>query len=211
LAAECKRVNPAFNKWCFVKAPIVCRNHTVDKFNIEFLNRRYALVPKVLTKGEIMLNDISYHIGIAVKDNKVTGNSSGKSDRDAIEQASSQVCLGLNGLIRLLASVKDSNVSCNGFIPVIFTTASLWASDCDLSQTNLENGNINLSETSLQEKPWLLYQYHLTPGIKHPVESQESSNELSKILCSDYIRTIPIVNANHVRDFLTWLKPHDFF
>lgn len=37
LVAECKRVNPAYGHWCFVKAPIVCRNRSIDRFNIESL------------------------------------------------------------------------------------------------------------------------------------------------------------------------------
>ena len=80
-----------------------------------------------------------------------------------------------------------------------------------VATTNLTDGNIDLSKSSLEEKPWLLYQYHLTPGIKHSVESHQSSKELSPILDFGYIRTIPIVNANHVSDFLNWLRPYDFF
>lgn len=211
LAAECKRVNPAFGHWCFVKSPIICRNRSVNRFNVESLRKNNYDEPlKVLTRGEIIRDDLSYHIGLAVKcDTK--GDSSGNNDCDAIEKAASQVCLGVNGLIQLGVKVKDLVLFHKDFIPVIFTTASLWTSNCDLSKANLSNGNLDISKYSFDEKQWLLYQYHITPGIKHSIESHQSSTELSSILDFAYIRTIPIVNANYVSDFLNWLRPHDFF
>jgi len=212
MIAECKRVNPAYGSWCFVKAPIVSRNWSADRFNIESLRRyKYEDPLKVQTHGEAVAQNLYYHVGVAVKNNKTKGDLSGTSDHDAIEKAASQVCLGLNGLIQLAVNVKDLVLFQKSFIPVIFTTASLWTSDCDLSSTDLASGNVDFASSKLEEKPWVLYQYHLSPGIKHSIDSHQSSKELATILDFNYIRTIPIVNANHVGDFLNWLKPHDFF
>ncbi len=212
LVAECKRVNPAFQDWCFVKAPIVCRNRSFARFNIESLRRYKHEDPlKVMTESKEILPASSYHIGMAVKSNKAKGDSFGNSDHDAIEKAASQVCLGLNGLVELGEKMKDMNLFRKTFIPVIFTTASLWASDCDLSKTNLADGNIDISKDTFEEKPWILYHYHLTLGIKHSVESHQSSKEIASILDFDYIRTIPIVNANYVCEFLSWFNPYSLF
>ena len=212
LIAECKRVNPAYGYWCFARAPIVSCNRSADRFNIESLWRnRYEEPLKVQVHGELISDRLSYHIGIAVKDNKAKGDTSGKSDHDAIEMAASQVSLGINGLIQLSVHVKDMVLFRRGFIPVIFTTASLWTSDCNLAKTDLATGNIDLSNTKLEERPWILYQYHLAPGIKHAVESCQSSKDLSSILDFYYLRTIAIVNANHIGEFLKWLKPYDLF
>ncbi len=98
-----------------------------------------------------------------------------------------------------------------GFIPTIFTTAKLWVSNSDLSESSLAEGNIDLSCSDFEEKPWVLYQYHVTPGIKHSVESDQSSKDLADMLWLAYSRTIPIVNANHVKEFLSWLRAGEFF
>lgn len=212
LIGECKRVNPAYGCWCFVKAPIVRRNGCAGKFNMESLEKMRANDPlKVMTKHEFLPEGLFYNIGIAIKNNKAHGNSSGSRDNDAIEKAASQVCRGVNGLIQLVLNINDSAMFRKVFFPVIFTTATLWASDCDLTQTDLTTGNIDLTNSQLERKPWVLYQYHLTPGIKHSIESHQSSKELTSILDFDYMRTIPIVNAGHVEEFLNWLRPFDYF
>ena len=211
IVAECKRVNPAYSHWCFVKSRNVCGYRSDNRFNMESIVRFDHKEPlRVQTHGEVISDDFCYNIGIAVRSN-LKGDSTGKSDNDAIEKSASQVCLGMNGLIELGVNAKDVVLFQKTFIPVIFTTASLWGSNVDLSNTNISDGKIDLSKSSFEEKPWVLFQYHLTPGIKHSIESRQSSRQLSAILDFNYIRTIPVVNANYVGDFLSWLRPQDYF
>ncbi|MCK5612212.1 hypothetical protein KAR91_60635, partial [Candidatus Pacearchaeota archaeon] len=165
---------------------------------------------EVQTNGETMAASLSYHIAVAVKDPTAKGNSSGSRDKDAIEKTASQVCMGANGLIELTANTKKMVNFRKSFIPVIFTTARLFASDCNLTTTDLSTGEIDLANSNIEEKHWLLYHYHLTPGIKHSVESRQSSKDLAAILDFNYIRTIPVVNANHIAEFLNFLKPDTF-
>lgn len=210
LVAECKRVNPAFGNWCFVSAPMVRRHSFVEQYHIEFLKKyRQDESLEVTVRSEAISKDNSFHIGIPVKNDNAKGNPNGKSDEDAIEKAATQVSLGVNGLIQKTHEIGGKSLFTKGFLPVIFTTAKLWACDCDLSVSNLNDGKIDLKESGFQEKPWVFYQYHLTPGIKHPIKSRQSSAELSSVLWFDYIRTIPIVNAKYTNEFLGFLRPDE--
>lgn len=88
------------------------------------------------------------------------------------------------------------------FIPVVFTTAKLYSCQSDLSLASLENGNLEISEGDLAEEQFVYYQYHLSPGIKHSAHTEQASERFSDILVYDYVRTIPIVTATGISDFL---------
>lgn len=212
LVAECKRVNPAYGHWCFIKAPFVSRNRTNDRYSLELLSRqKYEEPLNVYTLLETICHRQFYHIGLSVKSQSAKGNSGGNSDHDAIERTATQLCLGVNGLIQLVASVKDMAMFHKAFIPVIFTTATLWASEGKISKASLQDGNIDISSDDFEQKKWLLLQYNLTPGIKHSIATSQSSKDLSAFMDFSYIRTIAVVNSKHTKEFLGWLRPFDFF
>lgn len=91
-----------------------------------------------------------------------------------------------------------------GFLPVVFTTARLWASNVDLSSADLENGIFDLDSVDVEEKKWLFYHYHQSPSLKHSVPATIDNKSLKDVLYREYVRTIAIVSVSGIEEFLTW-------
>ncbi len=94
-----------------------------------------------------------YHVAVEVKGD-ATGDPSGMG-RGAIEQAATQVMRGVSGLVECFSKNRtclpmDISVI---FVPVIFTTAKVWATNVDLSETDLTNGQVSLDSADVSEKP----------------------------------------------------------
>jgi hypothetical protein len=209
LLAECKRANPAFSNWCFAKVPYIHRNRSsYEPLLIECLRQdNNDVLSSSAYEGSSL--DNACHIAIEVKsDEKGEPNTVG---RGRIEESVTQICRGLNGFVEFIGVNKQifSNKKTLFLLPVIFTTAKIWESNVELSLTEIEKGNVNLDNTKLNEKPWIFYQYHLSPGIKHSHSPTERSNQLGKLLDSEYIRTIAIVSAAGITEFLKW-SSHSF-
>jgi hypothetical protein len=209
LIAECKRSDPKFSNWCFVRAPSVRRDHRAEVFCVDQVQTD-SLDTGVQGVGlRRRLDDAAYHIGLPLKSREPDGESS--KSRNAIEEAAGQVCRGLNGLIELLLSRPKDLVRPRVFlVPVIFTTAKLWVSECDLASANVEDGYIKVPEGSLAEAPLVFYQYHVSPKLKHSRQLIQRPSELADVLSAYYVRTIPIVNAAGVEAFLTAFDPASF-
>ncbi len=202
LVGECKRTNAALSKWCFVRAPYINRNDwgQTDSFILEHIeiDKDGALLSFPI-KSSFQVKP--YHIGFEVRSNE-KGEESGESGQN-IEKAATQVSRGLNGLINTFAS----NPSLLGkkeayFLPVIFTTADLFVADIDISLTDLYTGKMNVAKENLQCVPWLLYQYPISPGLKHSLGGTNKASSLSDLLSTEYIRSIPVVNPKGMLDFL---------
>lgn len=209
LIAECKRANPALSNWCFVRAPYVRRNAGgrgrlfVERVDLNGEQRICASAPWTQDLG-----DATYHIAVEVKSSQ-KGDPCG-SGRGAIEAAATQVCRGLNGMVQCVAAnrqlLEDSTPAY--FLPVIFTTAKIWTSDVDLGAADIRNGAINLEDTDFRQVDWVYYQYHLSPGIKHSHSPAQRPKTIEDLLDSEYIRTIAVVSASGIRNFLSgfdWL------
>jgi hypothetical protein len=89
------------------------------------------------------------------------------------------------------------------FMPVVFTTAKLWTCEYDISTADLETGKVDLEGADLREEKWLFYQYAQSPDLKHSHSAAEHISNISDVLYIDYTRTIPIVNALSIGEFLS--------
>ena len=199
LLAECKRVNPALSNWCFAKSPYppgIARafNPFVETVIIE--NGARTCI------RELEPTDNIFHLALEVRGpNK--GDPCGQG-RGAIEEAATQVCRELNGFIEFTTkfpkAFRDPRGVC--FMPVIFTTARLWTSNVDLGAANLEQGTFDLSDLKVEEKPWLFYHYHQSPGLKHSISPTSQHTDIGEILYDEYVRTIAIVSPSGIPNFL---------
>ncbi len=202
LVAECKRANPALSNWCFVRAPFVRGNRTVERPMLDRLRRDRGEIFYV-EKVTAALTELSYHLAFEVK-SQAKGDSGGA--RATIEDAATQVCRGVNGLIefylRDVSLLKDINEI--WFLPVVFTTAKLLVSEANLAETDISSGEIAFPEAKLSEADWLLYQYHLSPGIKHETCYRPTTADLGEALDREFVRTIAIVSPIGIKPFLAW-------
>jgi len=96
LVAECKRVNPAFSNWCFVRTPYVRRNHK-DSVVMERLILSESGPPVASGKPLFLDLENTYHLGLEVSSGQ-KGDSWGKG-RGLIEETATQVCKCLNGIV----------------------------------------------------------------------------------------------------------------
>lgn len=208
LLAECKRANPALSDWCFARAPYVARNHTYNQIIFE----RTKLTDKgglVSAADHVFANDDVFHIALEVKSDK-KGDRQG-NPRGQIEGAVTQVLRGLNGIIEVVAKHPKAffeNDSIIDFLPVIFTTATIWTTDANLSAANLDDGNIDLTTAELKERDWVLYQYNTSSGLKHAFEPQDEAS-VEGLMLRDFVRTIPVVNSSGIASFLSWSGKFD--
>jgi len=219
ILAECKRVDPKFNNWCFVKAPYVRRNRNYESYFVDHVEYNYnEFFPEnsCLITGEELITPVTeyrtYHIGFIVKSHNIKGES-GKTENDAIEKATTQICRGLNGLIELLSKrpslikkEEKNNIINSGatFLPVIFTTAKIFTCDHDISLANIEDGKLDLYDEKIVTKDWILYQYHISPNIKHLCKPGQITNKFAEVLDQEYVRTIAIVSVEGINDFMKY-------
>ena len=200
LLFECKRSNPALKNWCFLRLPYVRKGRDSERFFAEVVTPE----PRIKATGKVLYmptHDEFYHLAIEVKSGEV-GNKSGKSYGE-IEDAATQICRGLNGLIDLYAKYPQMLPNAPVIIiPIILTTANILAGNLEIENIDLQSGNLNTLPT-LNPKDWIYYQYHQSPALKHNFPAVQSDNyELPYILDRDYIRTIPVVSANGISNFL---------
>lgn len=209
--SECKRANPALSNWCFIKAPYIRRNrYPQDPFLFEFMQIN-SNSPTWISSISRHKQEDSYHIAMEIR-SKEKGDPCSKG-RGAIEEAAAQVCRGLGGFLEMIAKNRNLVGSSTAihFIPVIFTTAKLFTSDINLSESDLLTGNINLEKMDLIEKPFLFYQYHLSPALKHSIEPTNAGrDDIGLVLEFDYARTIFVVSASGIEQFLQWSTHYEF-
>jgi len=201
LVCECKRANPAIANWCFVRAPYVRRDSDGDEVMVEHLSMSDD-GPRVEARLAHR-SERTYHIGFEVK-SQSKGDPSG--NKSGIEEAASQVCRGLNGLINFYlrhpAQMPVTDII--RLVPVIFTTANLWISETNLQATDLISGELAAEHVNLKATDWLWYQYNISQRIKHEHESPATSMELGQALQRDFQCSIAIVSAPGIKSFLKW-------
>lgn len=137
LLVECKRANPAVKNWCFAKSPYVRRDCSCEDLVVEH-TQLFPKSDQVASNGAILQQGIdndAYHIALEVKSNE-KGDCDGKGS-GAIEEAASQVCLGLNGMVELFTKkpalfAKQSQAV---FLPIIFTTARIFVTNAELHKS----------------------------------------------------------------------------
>lgn len=206
LVAECKRANPALHDWLFTRAPYVRRGGVPKDIIFESIRRKGNSLTATLSRLDG--SESIYHVPVEVKGS--TKGDAISTGRGAIEEAATQVIRGVNGLIESLSKNQcylPENCPI-GFIPVIFTTAKIWATDIDIA-SDVTTGQVALGSNNVVEKQWLWLQYHVSPGLKHgidlqvPTDSPNSSHPLGELLEREYARTIAIVSSKGIDAFLS--------
>ena len=204
LFCECKRANPALSDWCFCRGPFVTRKtHAIEEMLADSVEQQIHGDISVKSVRIMCAGFKTYNVAIELRTDS-RGDSQGKSGRSAIESAMTQVLRGVNGYIEFLGIyTRSTQPEAFGqtLIPVVFTTASLYVSDVDLGLADIQSGEV--SGAKLERVQWVVYQYHVSPGLKHSLEASFSNAlDLPEVLTKEYIRSVIIVGASHTKDFL---------
>jgi hypothetical protein len=211
LVAECKRANPSLSNWCFVHAPYwYYAEPAIPQLILEHISFASPGSASSFGFGYYCLTD-AYGVAIELKSHK-EGDKHG-AGRGAIEEAATQVIRGLNGFVNNIVANQSllGNHKMAVFLPVVFTTANLWVSDARLDEADLRTGNIDLSSTSLRSARWIALQYPVSPGIKHSVGAMESKQYLWETYVAEHLRTVCIVHADAIEEFLQESENFDLY
>ena len=77
-------------------------------------------------------------------------------------------------------------------------------SNVDLSSADIQSGKVDLTKMNCEKQSWVVYQYHMSPGLKHSSSPLKLLNSFGEIMDSEYIRTIPIVSPSGIESFFNW-------
>jgi|ERR1043165_2606885 hypothetical protein len=219
LSCECKRPDPKFTSWVFLRTNVVPGSTTgAECFQFQYSKLQdagdsYAAFAKAFPLGPFGVN-----LGMVIQrkrtqtQNQPEGESEfedsqgrGGKDKKDIEQTAFQAFLGSVGLSRAIRQGERGLAAPKNFavIPMIVTTANLYISDKDIGDSDLSTGNLNEKTLSLLPVEWVYLQYHCPAQLnryREPIFSKEGS--LESVLIAGHIRTIPIVKAQSIAKFL---------
>jgi hypothetical protein len=209
MVGECKRTNPALSTWCFVRAPYTRANSSNMTLFVQNLRRENGgSYPGVST----LASDKIYNLGFVVK-TKVPGDDKSDGGRNVIQEAAGQVCLGLNGMLEFFADLEQrqptKRKTRTQFLPVVFTTARVLTSEVDLGSANIRDGKLPTDSVTTTERPWIWLNYPVSRSLKHSRQPESSSLKLGDIYDKEYLRSIAIVSATEIEEFLRLLLPFD--
>ncbi len=204
MVVECKRANPAVANWCFAKAPRVSRNRSREYYFAERLVRNESECSSAPIRSTQEID--AYHIALEVRRQGAKGDVA-QSGRGSIEEAATQVLRGVNGLAELFLHHPELLGDRQYVVisPAIVTTAELFISPVNLLVGDLGTGEVDDDFPGLEKRTWTNLQYHQSPSLKHSgEEARMYPVELWRILDSEYVRTVPIVSAEGIGEFLSW-------
>lgn len=213
LVCECKRANPALSDWVFITAPYTGTEDEDRSFvYLEQVIEDVGEVHTRLYRGISVFSGSPRHLQIELRRKDVKGETSGPQ-KGAFDKALEQVFRGVSGLVSAakqggpIFGRRDSAV----LLPVIFTTATLWAYTGDLSGADLETGDIPIRPEELGRVDWLIFHYNISPDIAHdlPIEGKRASS-LREAAIEENLRSVAVVSSEGIADFLGWASRHEW-
>jgi len=215
LLAECKRANPAYSNWCFLKSPFNSRKNLIREPIVreELVFDKTINLPPHTRIGTNHISKDLYRLYFEIKTDNKGESGPGKGQ---INEAITQIMRGQNGLINYFVSHIENNdnfpigrtdsFQSSAFFPVIFTTANIFVSDQDISHTDLSTGTLSSLSGDLQEREWIYLQYNQSSNISHSHGGYENTKSLSEALFYESTRTVAIVSAKGLDKFLSQFK-----
>jgi hypothetical protein len=201
IVAECKRANPAFADWLFLRSPFTFQPRLSDAAWFDRL-RAHRVAP-YLDVVSAAASIQPWHIALEVKTN-AKGDPKGKGR--TLSEAIRQVQLAASGFISALVEQRHILESLGSVIvlPVVFTTARLLTSAARLDRAELQTGTVPALE-ELKEERWLFFESNVPPDILIQKVQRDGGNEvraIGQLLAQRHARTIALVTATAVEEFL---------
>lgn len=207
LIVECKRVDPARGNWCFFKNPYTWFN--TDPAYLQFDELRYQESSDALIGSTNMrIDGRVYHLGYALSTQE-KGEGQGTKG-SAIDDAITQVLRGTSGFINQVGqdwqdTPKNQNrkVEHYRFLPLVITTADLFVSSADLTDTGLVDGKIDPTLVTLEPVDWIWFSYNRPNELNHKVGNRKlDENDYLNPLFYQFTRSVAIVNPKGLDYFL---------
>lgn len=203
MVIECKRSNPAYSEWCFLKSFEYRRNYKekliFNCLELENAQRHFNSVQSNFFSRH------SYDISFEIKKEHTKGDPNSKDKRgEVVNKSLEQLMIASNGFGDFLLNNKNilsgTEVNKVAIIPVIVTTATLWVSDDSLKNTELTTGNID--QLNIKQVDWLYFRHYVSDSMSHSVARVQHLSDIGDIFEKKYIRTVAIVNVAGIEKFL---------
>jgi hypothetical protein len=201
LAVECKRVNPAHSEWCFIRTGYTRRDPSDGAVICDSIHRESGHDSVVTPETVAHHLSRTYDLGVELKTGK-EGNAGGVS-RGAINDATTQVLRGANGVLNALSSDHTAFEVDQRYhvIPAIVTTARLWTTETPLRAAAAADGSLP-EMLNLVERDWIWLRHHMSPNLRHDVRAPGNPKDLAEVLDLRYARSVAVVSVNGIEGFL---------
>ena len=205
LVGECKRANPSHSHWAFAKAPPTQRPAASQVILEQF----ETTVDYTYTGLELDAQSSEsgpFHLSASLKSGQ-SGDQEGQSVRQ-IDEAISQLFRATSGYIHHFFARSSVHLASKSaypltFVPVIFTTAKLWVTDCDIGTADLTSGNLDAGKIQLQPVDWLWFNHNRSQLLSHEFQVQTVKTELETDLERLFTRSLAVVSVSGIERFLS--------
>ena len=211
---ECKRAAPDYKRWVFFGQNQIGAGPSPNHYYIEHANlagtwdHNTESEPKMshgLDRRGAASDHSAYDFGVEARLNRAE-HSKRVSATDTIESALHQVTLGQAGLALKLRAAHELTIN---LIPVVVTTAELTSADFNPESVSLSYGLIDPKDLKLQSRKWLAVNYRTSDVFcqysRFTTLTQQSVGDHVRMW---QVRTVFVVQAEHVLEFLAWLDKH---
>jgi hypothetical protein len=163
-----------------------------------------------------LVQEMVFDLGVEVKTDQ-KGDPCTSPDKSPIQAAVGQVLRSVGGFIDTInSSIAFNDILEVGkpeiMIPVVFTTAELFASNVDLGSSGLGDGKLEKITGNLTRVPWVWFNYHRTANLRAKRRfgyGDKKEQHVSKRY-RDVVRSVVIVNGNSLETFLAYNWNHVF-
>jgi hypothetical protein len=214
LVVECKRAAPEYKRWIFFGQNQIGRGPSPNNYYIENAklagswNNSTEPEPKMMHSLDHRAAAVDcpvYDFGVEAKLNRAE-NSKRVSATDTIEDALHQVTLGQTGLALKLRAAHELTIN---LVSIVVTTADIVSAEFDCGKVSLSNGFIDSKEIKLQPRKWLAVNHRASDVIcQFSRFSTLKQTSIGDHVRSWQVRTVFVVQAEHVLEFLAWLDKH---
>ena len=206
---ECKRLAKEYKRWVFFSKTHHTRGPSAGTYYIEHGDLQgswdHLGVAPMIHRLERRPAPDGHEAFDFYLEARLDWPGSGKtvSATNAIEDAFQQVTLGQAGLA---LRMRATNVLKFRLLPVVVTTAELMGVSYDATRISLEHGRIEPTDLTLESRSWAAVNYRVNDVIcQHSRFTTNPSQEIGVDIAARQVRTVFVVQAAHIHEFLAWL------
>lgn len=206
---ECKRSARDYKRWVFFGEADRRRGPSRHSYYVELADLRgswnHQGEPPMMHRvesGRASPDCPVFDYGVEVRMDR-PGSGKRASATDAIEGAFQQVTLAQAGLALRLRSAHELAFR---LLPVVVTTAELMSADFSVGRVSLGRGTLEAPDLTLKPRSWLAINYRVNDVIcQLSGLTTNRTSDLAADLAARQVRTVFVVQAAHIQQFLAWL------
>jgi hypothetical protein len=213
VAVECKRAAREYKRWVFFSDVKYAKGPSPSSYYTEDVRLKngwnHQDEPDLAHTVVLLGADPScpvFDFGVEARVEPPGNPNKRASATDAIEDAFRQVTLGQTGLANTL---RRAHMTMIRLIPVVVTTAELMSAHFDADHISLDGGKIEPKDLKLEPRKWLAVNYHISDVVSQfSGVNSNLTTSMAQHLGSRQVRTVFVVQSEHLQPFLEWLEKY---